>query len=102
MQNSVQFQKIACGAICQAYVRTSESMFMIMNFPEKSTQIAFQAELISLEQIVPRESSEVGPGRRGVQKTTCEFDPQLAVSQDNRFWEGRCHKTDCSRLYFLL
>ena len=63
-------------------------------FSRKSTQIAFQAELISLEQIVPRESSEVEPGRRGVQKTTCEFDPQLAVSQDNRFWEGRCHKTE--------
>ena len=61
---------------------------MIMNFPEKSTQIAFQAELISLEQIVPRESSEVEPGRRGVQKTTGEFDSQLAVSQDNRFHGG--------------
>ena len=65
MQNSVQFQKIACGAICQAYVRTSESMFMIMNFPEKSTQIAFQAELISLEQIVPRESSGRTRAARG-------------------------------------
>ena len=68
-----------------------------MDWSRKSTQTAFQAEIISLEQIVPR-VCEVESERRGVQKSTGEFDAQLTISRDNRFWEGRCHEIDCSKI----